>query len=76
MAKISVFFPECEDGFFGVNCSLRCGYCLKNKQCHYETGVCEGCEAGYRGNDCNKSKYNCIHINNDNILHVGRLALF
>lgn len=58
------FFLECEFGLFGVNCSFGCGYCLKNKFCYFEIGVCfEGCELGYRGNNCKKSNDNCLYVN-------------
>nr|XP_034335854.1 scavenger receptor class F member 1 isoform X1 [Crassostrea gigas] len=41
----------CPDGKYGPQCSLTCGSC-KNITCHEDTGVCQGCSAGYLGLLC------------------------
>lgn len=51
-------FKECNEGQFGQNCDFECGHCLHKKQCHYIEGTCSsGCDDGYRGIQCKKSKY-------------------
>lgn len=48
---------ECDDGTFGTNCRILCGHCHKGQSCDKETGACpRGCEPGYEGIYCNKSK--------------------
>ena len=59
MGSISVwfllffFFSECEDGFYGLECSTECkGYC-KNGPCNHTTGNCDkGCSDGWTGDHC------------------------
>ncbi|XP_062619901.1 uncharacterized protein LOC134281453 [Saccostrea cucullata] len=41
---------DCRNGYYGSGCSLPCP---KNcRYCHIETGVCEWCEPGYKGYQC------------------------
>lgn len=51
----SVLFSllECNAGYYGNNCSSRCGHCLDNVTCHYITGNClNGCHTGYEEPMC------------------------
>nr|XP_022308872.1 uncharacterized protein LOC111114722 isoform X2 [Crassostrea virginica] len=40
-----------EPGYYGFNCSIPCPdtHC---RYCHLETGVCQGCQPGYKGHNC------------------------
>lgn len=43
----------CTAGYYGENCSSRCGYCLDNLACHPVTGNCiKGCKPGYQKQMC------------------------
>lgn len=54
-------FTECDGGNFGQDCSNKCGNCLQNEQCHHINGSCmNGCNPGYYGTYCSKSK-SCTH---------------
>lgn len=44
---VQTVFGVCPDGKYGPQCSLTCGSC-KNSTCHEDTGVCQGCSAGYQ----------------------------
>lgn len=60
---------ECEEGWFGVNCSQQCsGHCRDGSTCNHVTGLCdEGCNAGWTGYICEKEcddgtyGYNCVN---------------
>lgn len=49
---------ECEDGHYGENCNMTCGWCVKgNKACNRYTGHClSGCQEGYEGSTCAEGK--------------------
>jgi hypothetical protein len=51
------FVSECATGYYGQDCSYKCGMCSKNETCNAETGTCyNGCMTGYTEPYC-KSKY-------------------
>lgn len=64
MNKIVWYYSiECDYGQFGTNCSHTCGHCHKGKSCDKETGACpKGCDSGYKGIYCNKSKISVSFI--------------
>ena len=50
-----VFFIsiECKDGFYGVNCSDKCGHCDDNSVCNKRTGYClMGCKTNLQPPFC------------------------
>lgn len=58
VAFSSFFYQECNFGSFGKNCSKKCsGHCLDDEVCNHIDGACTGgCQDGYIGIICNKSK--------------------
>lgn len=45
----------CPSGFYGKNCTLKCGAC-ENVACH-QNGTCvTGCEEGWKGDSCIERK--------------------
>ena len=45
---------DCNEGFYGENCSFSCGHCRNQEQCDVINGSCfNGCENGYWGFQCN-----------------------
>nr|XP_034321234.1 multiple epidermal growth factor-like domains protein 10 isoform X2 [Crassostrea gigas] len=44
----------CDNHFYGEwKCSVPCGKCLKNEQCHHLNGTCfNGCMSGFMGSKC------------------------
>lgn len=50
-------FIDCGLGSFGADCNETCGHCRDLNQCSNVDGRClTGCEAGYEGELCKKSK--------------------
>lgn len=51
-----IFYIECIEGWYGVNCSLQCkGHCRGGTTCNHVTGLCErGCADGWTGSMCEK----------------------
>ena len=46
----------CLRGYYGFTCNIPCSeHCLSD--CHIETGNCQGCKPGYRGDRCESSKF-------------------
>nr|XP_034320580.1 scavenger receptor class F member 1-like [Crassostrea gigas] len=47
---------ECENGWYGENCSQQCiGNCMNNSTCNHVTGLCDaGCDFGWTGSICDK----------------------
>ena len=53
-----MIYIECEDGFFGSDCTSVCGHCLNANQCHLSNGTClNGCSPGYIGTQCEESTF-------------------
>ena len=51
------FITVCDGKKYGVNCTEDCGSCLNLEQCHHVNGSClNGCNAGYRSQDCTEGK--------------------
>lgn len=51
-------FTACSGGVYGQNCSLPCGQCLDNEQCHHINGTCmNGCGRGYQGLNCTEGQH-------------------
>lgn len=36
------FFLECEEEYYGIICSLKCGYCVNGEICDKYIGICNG----------------------------------
>ena len=46
---ISINIPECQDKFYGRNCSQQCGHCLNHEPCNKDTGHCnKGCQSYFQ----------------------------
>nr|XP_022308848.1 platelet endothelial aggregation receptor 1-like isoform X2 [Crassostrea virginica] len=49
LCELEVF--GCLRGYYGFTCNIPCSeHCLSD--CHIETGNCQGCKPGYRGDRC------------------------
>ena len=47
----------CDDGNYGINCTLKCGNCSENAACNKTTGECpSGCSSGWQPPLCNESR--------------------
>lgn len=47
------FILACDGNSYGANCSLQCGKCMNNTQCHHAFGNCMGgCASGFNGTKC------------------------
>lgn len=56
MTRSHTFFKDCDNGYFGPECSIKCGHCLEAEHCHHINGSClNGCLHGYRGDLCNET---------------------
>ena len=54
-------FPDCIQQNYGDDCSLPCSEFCVDGRCNSSNGVClQGCQPGYLGSHCNRSKN--IHI--------------
>lgn len=43
----------CDEKMYGVNCTEKCGSCLKLEQCNHINGTCmKSCDIGFHGSDC------------------------
>ncbi|XP_060078161.1 cell death abnormality protein 1-like [Ylistrum balloti] len=64
---------ECQDGFFGLECSYRCPANCGSRKCEKTFGVCFDCQVGFHGDrcidpcpsscltrECNKTSGNCL----------------
>lgn len=57
-------FTACSGGVYGQNCSLPCGQCLDNEQCHHINGTCmNGCGRGYQGLNCTEGQHLLVNFN-------------
>lgn len=71
-----LYFVECIEGRYGLNCSQVCGHCKDKTQCHHISGLCVlGCDTGYRGNQCTQSEFSLkfhkiIHRSTKKVKHV------
>lgn len=49
------FFPECDDGTYGLECENACGNCSDGNWCNHMNGSCpNGCDMGVFGDTCDK----------------------
>lgn len=56
-------FIVCRSGYFGENCEIRCGQCVKGSKCDSGTGACpKGCAPGWDGKLCVEGKSNNFSI--------------
>lgn len=56
-----MYITECDNGFYGTNCTMECGYCKNKTSCNKVSGNCmEGCAFGYQGATCLQGKYHNI----------------
>ena len=62
MLNVSIVFLlllACDDGYYGINCTLKCGNCSENAACNKTTGECPGgCSSGWKSPLCNESRFN------------------
>lgn len=57
----------CDSGWYGENCSERCGECFGSKDCQHVYGTCMyGCKSGYQGLNCKKGIVLCYGFENQN----------
>ena len=59
----TVIMTECKDGTYGLGCKEQCGNCSDNETCNKTDGGCAKCAAGYKGNTCVDSEYECLSLN-------------
>lgn len=59
-----IILKVCTGGSYGIHCNETCGHCLQGSQCSSINGSCpHGCDSGYTGDLCTKSKYiGYLHI--------------
>ena len=58
--SLFVFRAECNDGFYGQDCSFKCTSTCAS--CNNVNGVCDsGCLSGWKGIDCRKRKILTTH---------------
>lgn len=71
----------CGNGTYGPDCSVLCGHCLNQNDCHYVNGSClTGCNTGFQGKFCNSSKFaeNCFRpftLNLKSNYNVGYITM-
>lgn len=54
----------CDEKMYGVNCTEKCGSCLKLEQCNHINGTCmKGCDMGFHGSDCIEGNWFYSHQN-------------
>lgn len=70
----TVFLPlACMHGYYGNDCTKKCGNCLNNETCNNINGTCtDGCSEGFKGDLCTtgtvkiepifKDSYLCIYF--------------
>lgn len=45
---VSIAYKECEDRFYGKNCSTACGHCANSTFCDKNNGTCQaGCQENW-----------------------------
>nr|XP_022311896.1 receptor-type tyrosine-protein phosphatase mu-like isoform X4 [Crassostrea virginica] len=73
----------CKQGFFGDECSRRCGNCRNRQTCHHINGSClNGCDEGVKGwnctTECDPGFYgkHCIHNCSENCNVIGSCDRF
>ena len=61
---LSIFPTECEDGKYGLECSVDCGKCVNSTNCNHVGGECSlGCAPGWQNSDkCDTRKYEIISL--------------
>ena len=72
LKQVFSLLSECDNGWYGVNCSSSCGHCLGGgEQCQHVNGTClSGCVPGWQDGLCTDSKlgymymHSCILIMN------------
>ncbi|XP_052678192.1 scavenger receptor class F member 2-like [Crassostrea angulata] len=79
ISNITIYFRtenlpwECDSDMYGPGCSLTCGACINNTQCHHINGSClQGCGPGFYGRKCDEEcpfgkygincQYNCSAV--------------
>ena len=60
--KKSLYFTECPDGSFGVNCKFSCN-CKDDEVCDKTEGTCSsGCKDGFWGPHCQNGELRDFYI--------------
>lgn len=61
MKLYSIIVTECDDGKYGPGCSLTCGACINDIQCHHINHSClQMCNLGFQGQKCDEGL--CTYI--------------
>lgn len=61
MKSYSIIVTGCDGGKYGPGCSLTCGACINDTQCHHINGSCpHGCNLGFQGQKCDEGL--CTYI--------------
>lgn len=51
------YLKGCTQGWYGRDCTEKCGHCLDENQCFHINGTCvSGCQPGYEGHLCKSSE--------------------
>ena len=57
------WFAACDDGEYGENCKYNCsGNCLNGTVCDPQTGTCQSCAGGFKGEKCDQSTWSLHNI--------------
>lgn len=68
----TVFLPlACMHGYYGNDCTKKCGTCLNNETCNNINGTCtDGCSEGFKGDLCIKGTVKIEPIFKDSYLCI------
>ena len=77
---IFIDIPDCENGYYGSNCSKQCGHSLNGQPCDKHTGYCDkGCQPHFQFPLCQGNvihiENNCLQYSNNNINYRLNLVI-
>ena len=53
-----MFYLECPNNTYGIDCIAQCGHCGSNQSCDPVTGICpDVCQAGWLDERCDMRMY-------------------